>query len=479
VAVVFAGTETDGNPNSGNFNASWHIYVNQSLNATAADVTFSQVKATTHPFHYDSICLNGLGCDLSVPPGDRSMADFFSLDYNPVDKKIYVTFNRSNKKPDEDLGHIATPMVVTQIGGPSLGGGTISSTRPVLRSSSADPAGDALSSYSILAPAPPPPTRNEPAGDFLNLSIGPQINLATGAEVANGGFTATIKVADLSAASLQSTLAQTQSQSLLWLLRFTNGYQDAAAAARWNPVDGFTFGYNDFTTGAAPCESPPGSGEKCILYPGGTSIPGDVNQSTGTIRVSVPRPLLRALSGGTGPGERPTEVPATVGSRFYDATMFSLGNPASPTQDVQSFLYPLDNTPAMDFLLPAPVTADLAVTKSDSPDPVKGGQNLTYKVVVTNNGPGTATGVVMTDNLPKNAGFASVSTTKGTCEAKPAKALVTCNLGDMASGTSATITIVVKSPTKGTISNKASVTATSPDPNSSNNSATATTKVTP
>jgi len=483
VAVVFAGTETDGNPNTGTFNASWNIYVNQSLNASAADATFSQVKATTHPFHYDSICLNGLGCDLSVPPGDRSMADFFSLDYNPADKKIYATFNRSNKKPDEDLGHIASPMVITQIGGPSLGGGTISSTRPVLRASSTDLAGDALSSYSILAAAvvpPDPPTTNEAAGDFLSVSIGPEVNLATNAEVANGGFTATIKVADLSRMSLQNTLARTASQSLLWVLRFTNGYQDAAAAARWNQAQGFTFGYNDFTTGSAPCATTgPVTNEKCILYPGGTPIQGDVDQRTGTIRLNVPRSLLRALSGGTGPGQRPAEVPATTGSRFYDATVFSLGNTVSTTQDVQSFLYPLDNTPAMDFLLPGPLTADLAITKSDSPDPVKSGQNLTYTIVVTNNGPGTGTGVVMTDNLPKNAGFASVSTTKGTCEAKPAKATVTCNLGDMASGTSATIIIVAKSPTRGPISNKASVTATSPDPNSSNNSDTETTTVTP
>ena len=119
--LVFAGTETDGNPNSGRFDATWDIYVNQSLNALSTDATFSQVKATTHPFHYDSICLNGLGCDLSVPPGDRSMADFFSLDYNPADKKIYVTFNRSNKKPDEASGHVANVMVVNQIGGPTIG----------------------------------------------------------------------------------------------------------------------------------------------------------------------------------------------------------------------------------------------------------------------------------------------------------------------------------------------------------------------
>jgi hypothetical protein len=149
VAVVFAGTETDGNPNTGTFNASWDIYVNQSLDGTAANAGFSQVKATTHPFHYDSICLNGLGCDLSVPPGDRSMADFFAVDTNPVDGRIYVTYNRSNKKPDEDLGHIASPMVATQIAGPGMNGGTIAvADRTPLRSSSTDHTGDALSSYS-------------------------------------------------------------------------------------------------------------------------------------------------------------------------------------------------------------------------------------------------------------------------------------------------------------------------------------------
>jgi hypothetical protein len=361
VAVVFAGTETDGNPNSGNFDATWNIYVNQSLNGLSTDPasppTFSQVQATTHPFHYDSICLNGLGCDLSVPPGDRSMADFFSLDTNPVDGKIYVTFNRSNKMPDEDLGHIATPMVVTQIAGPSLLGGTIGPvTRPVLRKSSADQAGDALSSYSILAPAvvpPDPPTTNEPAGDFLSVSVGPEIDLHTGAVVPDHGITVTMQVGDLRTPALLETAARTQSQSLLWLLRFTNGYQDGAAAARWNAAQGFTFGYNDFATGSAPCATTgPVTTEKCIVYPGGTPIQGDVDQAKGIIRFNVPRFLLRGLSGPTGHAQRPSEVPATVGTRFYDATAFSLGNTVSPIQTVQSFLYPLDNTPSMDFLLP-------------------------------------------------------------------------------------------------------------------------------
>jgi hypothetical protein len=367
VAVSFAGTETEGNPSSGTFDASWDIYVSQSLNALSTDPasppTFSQVKATTHPFHYDSICLNGLGCDLAVPPGDRSMADFFSLDYNRADRKLYVTFDRTNKEPNDDLGHIASPMVVTQIGGPSIGAGTIGPvTRPVLRKSSTDPAGDAQSSYSFLGvglvpPDGASPRTNELAADLLGVAVGPELDLVDGSTVQDGGFTATLKVADLSDLALAQTAARTGSPSLLWVFRFTNGYQDVAASARWAPGLGFTFGYNDYTTAVTPCATAPPevneASEKCIVYPGDQPIQGDVNQATGTIRLSVPRFLLHALSGPTGHKQRPAQVPATVGSRFYDATVFSLGNPSADiTQAHQTFLYPLDNTPAMDFLLP-------------------------------------------------------------------------------------------------------------------------------
>jgi uncharacterized repeat protein (TIGR01451 family) len=124
--------------------------------------------------------------------------------------------------------------------------------------------------------------------------------------------------------------------------------------------------------------------------------------------------------------------------------------------------------------------ADLSITKTDSPDPVHQGQPLTYTIKVTNNGPSTATGVTLTDQFGKNAGFGSVTTTQGTCSLKPQKALVTCNLGDLASGSSATVTLVVKPVMKGTITNTAAVSATSPtDPNTANNSASTTTTVTP
>jgi uncharacterized repeat protein (TIGR01451 family) len=123
-------------------------------------------------------------------------------------------------------------------------------------------------------------------------------------------------------------------------------------------------------------------------------------------------------------------------------------------------------------------SADLSVTKTDSPDPAHVGQVLTYTVLVTNTGPDSASGVTLTDTLPKATGFGSVATTQGTCTRT--KTGVFCNLGDLANGAPATVTIVVKPTQKGTITNTVTVADTSPsDPNTANNTATQNTVVKP
>jgi len=118
---------------------------------------------------------------------------------------------------------------------------------------------------------------------------------------------------------------------------------------------------------------------------------------------------------------------------------------------------------------------DISVTKTASPDPVSVGNNLTYTVVVTNNGPETGTGVTLTDTLPSSVTYVSASSTKGT----PTKSgnTVTCSIGTLSSGASATVTIVVTPTTAGTITNTASVTCNETDTNSSNNIATESTTV--
>jgi uncharacterized repeat protein (TIGR01451 family) len=120
-------------------------------------------------------------------------------------------------------------------------------------------------------------------------------------------------------------------------------------------------------------------------------------------------------------------------------------------------------------------TADLSVTKTDSPDPVAKGAQLTYSIVVTNNGPGLASGVQLTDTLPANVPFVSATSTAGSCA--QTNGTISCNLGDLSSGASVTVTIIVTPKRVGTITNTAQVNSSSPDPNAANNSETEQTTV--
>jgi uncharacterized repeat protein (TIGR01451 family) len=111
--------------------------------------------------------------------------------------------------------------------------------------------------------------------------------------------------------------------------------------------------------------------------------------------------------------------------------------------------------------------ADLAVTKSDSPDPVSRGGTLTYNVAVTNQGLNPAVAVLLTDPLPANVRFVSVTPSAGSCA--QANGIVNCSLGDIANGGSVTITIAVTARRTGTVTNTAQVSSLSPDPNLANN----------
>jgi uncharacterized repeat protein (TIGR01451 family) len=118
--------------------------------------------------------------------------------------------------------------------------------------------------------------------------------------------------------------------------------------------------------------------------------------------------------------------------------------------------------------------ADLSVTKADAPDPVAPGGNVTYTVVVTNQGTLNATGVFLTDSLPAGATFVSATSSQGVCV--QAGGTVNCSLGNLASGASATVTITVTA-TMCSMINTVSVTGNEPDLNKANNVAVAQTVV--
>ncbi|MHC4457696.1 MAG: CFI-box-CTERM domain-containing protein [Planctomycetota bacterium] len=121
------------------------------------------------------------------------------------------------------------------------------------------------------------------------------------------------------------------------------------------------------------------------------------------------------------------------------------------------------------------VQADLAVEMTDSPDPVIAGNNLTYIINVFNYGPDDATGVIVTDTLSAGVSFVLATSTQGACS--DSSGTVTCNLGDISNGATASITIVVTPNTAGVIANNVSVTGNESDPNNTNDSTAATTNV--
>ncbi|HEU4403314.1 MAG TPA: OmpA family protein, partial [Candidatus Polarisedimenticolia bacterium] len=81
----------------------------------------------------------------------------------------------------------------------------------------------------------------------------------------------------------------------------------------------------------------------------------------------------------------------------------------------------------------------LTISKTDAPDPVAAGADITYTLSYANTGNMNATGVVITDTIPVNTSFVS-ATGGGTLAA----GVVTWNLGALNAGVSGTVTLVVQ-----------------------------------
>lgn len=114
--------------------------------------------------------------------------------------------------------------------------------------------------------------------------------------------------------------------------------------------------------------------------------------------------------------------------------------------------------PAM--MLPAEAAlaagADLSVTQTDSKDPIRRGHKLTYTIIVRNAGPDTADGVALTIDLPggtcyefpedpscrPTVRFEWVRPSSGVCGGE-AEGYISCDLGNMAAGSSVRVRVRV------------------------------------
>lgn len=170
------------------------------------------------------------------------------------------------------------------------------------------------------------------------------------------------------------------------------------------------------------------------------------------------------------------ETVTSGGDVTYDEVVtVSPSNPGGVTLNcaVHFLLNGVDGGP--DFTENVSVTvngADLSVVKT-GPALVTEGHDLTYHLVAANNGPADATGVVVSDTLPSNSTFVSAST--GCTETA---GVVTCTVGNLASGASTSFDVTVTAGSAGTsLTDTATIAGDQFDPNTANNTSTVVTEL--
>ncbi len=136
------------------------------------------------------------------------------------------------------------------------------------------------------------------------------------------------------------------------------------------------------------------------------------------------------------------------------------------TEDQRSFARPIavlnPDTPRCDVGAYEFQTFGFTVTKDDGlgGSPVFEGESFTYTINITNNGPGDATDVVLSDPLPENVSYVSANTISGPCTESAGS--VTCELGNLKEGESAVVTIRVTAEEFGMTTNTVTVSLNNP-----------------
>jgi uncharacterized repeat protein (TIGR01451 family) len=263
--------------------------------------------------------------------------------------------------------------------------------------------------------------------------------------------TAVAATADLSVSKVDSPDPVVAGSNITYTINVTNAGPDAASSVS----------FSDTTpAGTTFVSVTPGVGWTCPPLPvGGTGTQTCSNSSVpvGTSTITLVLNVSAATPNGT--------IVTNTASVASTDDAVTANNSASATTTVSA-------------------GANLFVLKSDSPDPVAVGGNITYALTVRNDGPQTATSLTLSDVIPANTTFVSVTPAAGwSCPplAVGGTGTQACTIATLAPLSSASFTLVVKvnsgMPSGTVIRNSATVSSSTTDPNSANNTASTTTVV--
>ena len=201
------------------------------------------------------------------------------------------------------------------------------------------------------------------------------------------------------------------------------------------------------TTVSFTQSTPPNTNFQSITTPAGWTCTTPAVGATGTITCTIATLALNASASFT--------LVLQVNAATASGTNIADTATATASNIVPSLT---SNTAVATVVVANANSASLAIVKTAMPSPtVPEGDTVTYTIGITNNGPSSATNVTVTDPLPADVTYLSLTTSAGTCS--EAGGTVTCLLGSMANGGTATITILTLAGAPGIATNTASVVA--------------------
>ena len=134
----------------------------------------------------------------------------------------------------------------------------------------------------------------------------------------------------------------------------------------------------------------------------------------------------------------------------------------------------LQHTFSVTLNVHTPALADLSVAQTASPNPVTAGTATSYRIVVTNNGPATATNIVLRVTSPGGTLSAPAN-----CNTSGGPGTLTCNLGNLNAGANTVLTFNNTPASAGTITSTVEVSGDETDPAPGNNTDSLTMSVAP
>ncbi|MEX0874833.1 MAG: FecR domain-containing protein [Actinomycetota bacterium] len=193
-------------------------------------------------------------------------------------------------------------------------------------------------------------------------------------------------------------------------------------------------------------------------------LPSEVSFVSASDGCSLSEGTVTCELGPLAPGSRDLSITVEADE---SGQIFNTASVTTSTVDTDS-----DNNTSDTVLTDVAASADLSMTKSGPAD-VETGDSLTYTLNVANAGPDAAEAVTVSDDLPPGLSFES---SDDDCE--PVDGTVTCSLGTIADGGSASASFEATAQQAGPVTNEATVSSSTGDPNSGNNGGSATTQVT-